>query len=100
MVRAVQEGPSALGLVLAAGVLANDAQAHVEDGALVTVGDPTETALLHAAHEAGLDVPGLRAALAASGLETVRARHTCAHRVDELLTIVTALRAVPAETAA
>ena len=31
--------------------------------------------------------PALRAALAASGLETIRARHTCAHRVDELLAI-------------
>jgi spore maturation protein CgeB len=28
-------------------------------------------------------------ALSASGLETIRARHTCAHRVDELLTIMT-----------
>ena len=30
----------------------------------------------------------LRASLVASGLETIRARHTCAHRVDELLAIV------------
>jgi spore maturation protein CgeB len=37
--------------------------------------------------------PGLRAELAASGLETIRARHTCAHRVDELLAIVEQLRA-------
>ena len=29
----------------------------------------------------------LRAELAAHGLETIRARHTCAHRVDELLAI-------------
>ncbi|WP_156678233.1 CgeB family protein [Sphingomonas profundi] len=35
----------------------------------------------------------LRASLAAHGLETVRARHTCAHRVDELLAIVDALGA-------
>ena len=34
------------------------------------------------------DDPALRAALVASGLETIRARHTCAHRVDELLAIV------------
>jgi spore maturation protein CgeB len=26
--------------------------------------------------------------LAASGLETIRSRHTCAHRVDELLSIL------------
>lgn len=35
--------------------------------------------------------PALRAALVASGLETILARHTCAHRVDELLSIVAAL---------
>jgi spore maturation protein CgeB len=34
----------------------------------------------------------LRAALVASGLETILARHTCAHRVDELLAIVTSLQ--------
>jgi spore maturation protein CgeB len=37
--------------------------------------------------------PGLRASLAASGLETIRSRHTCAHRVSELLRIVAQLRA-------
>jgi spore maturation protein CgeB len=31
--------------------------------------------------------PGLRAALARSGLETILARHTCGHRADELLAI-------------
>jgi spore maturation protein CgeB len=35
--------------------------------------------------------PDLRAALAASGLETIRSRHTCAHRIDELLAIVATL---------
>ncbi len=35
---------------------------------------------------------GLRDALASSGLETIRARHSCAHRVDELLSILTTLR--------
>jgi spore maturation protein CgeB len=35
----------------------------------------------------------LRLSLVRSGLETVRARHTCAHRVDELLAIVERLRA-------
>jgi spore maturation protein CgeB len=34
----------------------------------------------------------LRASLVASGLERIHARHTCAHRVDELLTIVGGLR--------
>jgi spore maturation protein CgeB len=36
---------------------------------------------------------GLRASLVRSGLETIRARHTCAHRVDELLAVVDKLRA-------
>ena len=40
--------------------------------------------------------PNLRAALTASGLETIRARHTCAHRVDELLSILTRIGAAPA----
>jgi spore maturation protein CgeB len=34
----------------------------------------------------------LRSSLAASGLETIRARHSCSHRVDELLAIVAGLR--------
>jgi spore maturation protein CgeB len=46
------------------------------------------------------DDPDLRAALVASGLETIRARHTCAHRVDELLAVVAALDASPQRTAA
>jgi spore maturation protein CgeB len=37
--------------------------------------------------------PELRASLARSGLETILARHTCAHRVEELLNIVEQLRA-------
>jgi spore maturation protein CgeB len=46
------------------------------------------------------DDPALRAELVASGLETIRARHTCAHRVDELLAVVAALDAYPQRTAA
>ena len=34
-----------------------------------------------------LDDDERRAALAAHGLRTIRARHTCAHRVDELIAI-------------
>ena len=37
--------------------------------------------------------PDLRQALAASGLATIRARHTCAHRAEELITIAESLRA-------
>jgi spore maturation protein CgeB len=40
----------------------------------------------------------LAAALASSGRDTILARHTCAHRVDELLAIVEELR--PAEAVA
>ncbi|MBB5714839.1 CgeB family protein [Sphingomonas aerophila] len=37
------------------------------------------------------DDPALRARLVASGLETIRARHSCAHRVDELLAVAAEL---------
>jgi len=37
-----------------------------------------------------LDDPDAAAALAQRGLERVRERHTCAHRVDELLAVVEA----------
>jgi spore maturation protein CgeB len=47
------------------------------------------------------DDPALRAALVESGLATIRARHTCAHRAQELLAIVEGLNAPSsAETAA
>ena len=42
----------------------------------------------------------LRAALAASGLAQIRARHTCAHRAEELLRIVAGLRASSRECVA
>ena len=42
----------------------------------------------------------LRRTLVMNGLETIRARHTCAHRVDELLSIVERLRTPALETAA
>jgi len=37
------------------------------------------------------DDPELRASLVSHGLETIHARHSCAHRVDELLAIVASL---------
>lgn len=43
---------------------------------------------------------GLRASLSAHGLETIRDRHTCAHRVDELLSVYNTLSAVDSETQA
>jgi len=39
------------------------------------------------------DDPDLRQSLARNGLETILKRHTCAHRVDELLAIVERVRA-------
>ncbi|HEX6957358.1 MAG TPA: glycosyltransferase [Ferrovibrio sp.] len=43
-----------------------------------------------------LSDPDLARALAASGLETIRRRHTCSHRVDQLLNILQRLgRSVP-----
>lgn len=39
----------------------------------------------------------LRSRLAEHGLATIRRRHTCAHRVDELLAIVREIRGVPYE---
>ena len=39
--------------------------------------------------------PGLRRSLAGRGLATIRARHSCAHRVDELLGIVGQLAQTP-----
>jgi spore maturation protein CgeB len=46
------------------------------------------------------DDADLRASLVASGLETIRARHSCAHRVDELIAIVASLNPQPVRTAA
>jgi spore maturation protein CgeB len=45
------------------------------------------------------DDPELRASLARSGLETIRARHTCAHRAAELLAIVAELQPPALEAA-
>jgi spore maturation protein CgeB len=42
------------------------------------------------------DDPALRAELVANGLETIRARHTCGHRADELLAVIGRL-AAPAD---
>ncbi|MGA0604787.1 CgeB family protein [Phenylobacterium sp. VNQ135] len=43
--------------------------------------------------------PQLRAALAQSGLETIRNRHTCAHRADELMAVARQLAAPELEAA-
>lgn len=44
--------------------------------------------------------PDLRESLVRSGLETIRRRHSCAHRVDELLAIVARMRSPILESAA
>ena len=41
------------------------------------------------------DQPDIAHAYAESGLETIRARHTCAHRVDELMSILRDVGVVP-----
>jgi len=49
-----------------------------------------------ARHLAALrDDPALRRSLAQHGLETIRARHSCAHRVDELMGVLARLDAAP-----
>jgi spore maturation protein CgeB len=66
-------------------------------GADFLMADTPETMRAHiraVQHDAGL-----REALAASGLATIRARHTCGHRVQELLHIVARLRGARAEAA-
>ena len=56
---------------------------------------PDGAAMTRALREVDADA-GLRAALVRAGLETVRARHTCAHRADELLGVLASL-AAPAD---
>jgi spore maturation protein CgeB len=46
-----------------------------------------------------LEDPDLARALASHGLSTIRARHTCAHRVDELLSIYRSMQPTVAEAA-
>jgi len=68
----------------------------VGDDFLMVPDGPAMTRALRDVREDG----ALRAALVASGLETIRARHTCAHRVDELLAIVATLQAPARKDAA
>ena len=68
----------------------NDAEALFTPGAdfLVAADGAAMARQLRAlAHE-----PQLRATLASHGLATIRARHTCAHRVDELMGIASTLQ--------
>jgi Ca2+-transporting ATPase len=60
----VGAAPSAVSIALVAGALCNDGAVDTdngaEDGTTAWLGDPTETALLQAASDAGLDVASLR----------------------------------------
>jgi spore maturation protein CgeB len=59
----------------------------------------TASEMTHALRDLKNDY-AVRASLVRSGLETIRARHTCGHRVDELLTIAERLHAPQLESAA
>ncbi|MFP5488243.1 MAG: cation-translocating P-type ATPase, partial [Acidimicrobiia bacterium] len=61
-VEALVASHPAVAVALAAGALCNDGTIEVVDGEVDLLGDPTETALLHAAHDAGIDVADLRSA--------------------------------------
>jgi spore maturation protein CgeB len=64
----------------------NDSENLFRPGQDFLVGHDGEEITRHLA--AVRDDPALRADLVRNGLETIRARHTCSHRVDELLSIV------------
>jgi spore maturation protein CgeB len=51
-----------------------------------------DSAEMREAMQAIVEYPELAEKLRTSGLETIRARHTCAHRVDALLAIDAQLR--------
>src|SRR5690606_20408471 len=76
----------ALHLAYAAGALCNDGELRVEDAdEVVTIGDPTETALLVAARHGGVDLDGLRRAfprVAEVPFDSERKRMCTVHRVD------------------
>jgi spore maturation protein CgeB len=77
----------------------DDAEGLFRPGQDYLVGHDAEEITRHLA--AVRDDPALRADLVRSGLETIRARHTCSHRVDELLAIVGRLTSrVPTQDAA
>lgn len=58
-----------------------------------------DTMEMREAMQAIVEFPAFAAELARNGLETIRAHHTCAHRVDELLSIDAELRGEKLEVA-
>lgn len=95
--------PAAAQLMLGAMVLCNDGQAqHTErdegagGGELAFIGDPTETALLHVAHTAGVDIQRLKADIVRIGenpFDSGRKRMSTVH--DQLLDASTIFAALP-----
>lgn len=79
--------PATVTLTLAAGTLCNDTEAQIDDaGTLRTIGDPTETALVAAAHATGIDVVALRDAAGRCGelpFDSVRKRMSTWHRIGD-----------------
>ncbi len=75
--------PVAAQVMLGAMVLCNDGRADVDDtGELVLIGDPTETALLQCAHDAGVDVAELRTLVGRIGenpFDSTRKRMSTVH---------------------
>ena len=62
------------------------------DWARVVVWPATGDGMAKALEQARPADPDLRRSLAETGLAAIRARHSCAHRVDELLAIDAAIR--------
>ena len=82
---------------LAAGALANDATLTHTDGELTALGDPTETALVVAAAEFGMEKPDLERALPRVDevpFDSTRKRMTTVHRIEEIPDSLSALAAV------
>ena len=97
---AVVSSPSSLSLTLAAGLLCNDGEIRVDDdGAVNTIGDPTETALLQAANDAGIDVAtvrGLMPRIAENPFDSDRKRMSTLHAA--VADRVPALACLPQDT--
>ena len=88
---------SSLQASLAAGALANDATLTHTDGELTALGDPTETALVVAAAELGMEKPDLDRALPRIDevpFDSTRKRMTTVHRIENVPESLSALAAL------
>jgi Ca2+-transporting ATPase len=93
---AVRAAPTSAAVTLVAAALCNDGAEDVDDaGQRIWLGDPTETALLQAGLDAGLDVPGLRKRIPRIGerpFDSTRKRMSTVHgalhgEIEELLAL-------------